>query len=150
MIFTISNIAASIASYLHDYLPDVTFYENPNQQLSDMPCMFIQQRGPARIENKTSDRYLRTIPLDLTYLEDYNLTDLQERYQSVAEVLDGVMETFPYVSDDEDALIRTYNREWTVDLDALHYKFEIRVWVYPNITKVPMMDYDLVEVIRVN
>ena len=38
------------------------------------------------------------------------------------------METFPY-SDGSNAgtvLLRTYEREWNIDLDAMHYKFELR------------------------
>ena len=39
-----------------------------------------------------------------------------------------VMETFPYSDGTSEgtSLIRTYDREWRVDLDAMHYKFEIR------------------------
>ena len=129
MIFTIQNIAASLADYLAPVLPGVTFYENPNQQKSEMPCMFLQQRGPSRIENKTGKRFLRYISLDLTYLEDYNLTDLQERYQAVAEALDYFLETFPYKEGENQVIIRTYDRQWSIDLDAMHYKFELRVWV---------------------
>lgn len=91
--------------------------------------MFLQQRGPSRIENKTGRRFLRYISLDLTYLEDYNLTDLQERYQAVAEALDYFLETFPYKEDENQVIIRTYDRQWSIDLDAMHYKFELRVWV---------------------
>lgn len=153
MTFTITKIAESLAAYLASYLPGVTFYENPNQQGTELPCMFLQQRGPVKIENKLSDRYLRTIALDLTYLDDYNLTDLQERYQAVAEILDEVLETFPYVSGldfTDSSLIRTYNRQWNTDLDGLHYKFEIRVWVRPSEDGTPMREYTLQEVIHVN
>ena len=89
--------------------------------------MFLQQRY-SNIKLQTGGRWLRTIGLDLTYLEDYNLTNMQELYQAAAETLDLVMEMFPYSdgTDKDSVFIRTYEREWRVDLDAMHYKFEIR------------------------
>lgn len=44
MNFTISTVAKSLADYLAPYFPDVTFYEDPNQQGSKPPCLFLQQR----------------------------------------------------------------------------------------------------------
>lgn len=130
MNFTISTLAQSLAAYLAPVLPGVTFFENPNQQGSTTPCMFLQQRY-SYIKVKTSGRFLRRIGLDLTYLEDYNLPNLQQLYQQAAETLDLVMETFPYLdgSGDTAQLLRTYDREWRIDLDAMHYKFELQVWV---------------------
>jgi len=84
--------------------------------------------------------------LDLTYLEDYNRPDLQQRYQRAGETLDLLMETFPY-SDGETAgtiLLRAHEREWRVDLDALHYRFELleRVSIPEEYVKMQTMDYD--------
>lgn len=144
MNFTISTIAQSLAAYLAPYFSGVTFYENPNQQGTQTPCMFLQQRY-SYIKVKTSNRFLRQIGLDLTYLVDYNLPNMQQIYQQAAESLDQVMETFPYTDGTTEGteLIRTYNREWRIDLDAMHYKFELQVWVNVPITEVPMetMDY---------
>lgn len=128
MNFTITTVARSLADYLAPVLPGVTFYEDPNQQDSVMPCAFLQQRY-AYLELRTGGRWLRRIGLDLTYLEDYNLADLQRRYQQTAEVLDLVMETFPYSDGEDRTLLRTYDREWRIDADALHYKFELRAFV---------------------
>lgn len=142
MNFTISTIAQSLAAYLAPTLPGVTFYENPNQQGTHPPCMFLQQRY-SYIKAKVSGRFLRQIGLDLTYLEDYNLPNMQQLYEQAAEALDQVMETFPYSDGTETATIRTYNREWRIDLDAMHYKFELQVWVSVPETETPMetMDY---------
>ena len=127
MNFTVSTITASLADYLAAVLPGVTMYEDPNQQGSKPPMMFLQQRF-GFLEHETGGYWLRRIGLDLTYLEDYNLPNLQRLYQTAAEALDLVMETFPY-SDGSNAgtvLLRTYEREWNIDLDAMHYKFELR------------------------
>lgn len=131
MIFTIKSVARSLAEHLAPMLPGVRFYEDPNQQGSETPCMFLQQRY-SNIRKRQAGRWLRTIGLDLTYLEDYNLPNMQRLYERAAEVLDQTLETFPY-SDGFDSgrstLLRTYDREWKIDSDGLHYKFELRVLV---------------------
>lgn len=139
MNFTINTIAVSLSEYLAPFLPNVMFLQNPEQQGAKMPCIFLQQRY-SYITLQTGGYYQRRIGLDLTYLEDYNLPNLQELYQQAAEVLDLAMETFPYNDGTSEGtvLLRTYDREWRIDLDALHYKFEIkeRVSIPTNETKM--------------
>ena len=144
MNFTISTIAKSLADYLAPSFPGVTFYEDPNQQDSKPPMMFLQQRYAHIEPRRNNGYYLRRIGLDLTYLVDYNLPDLQQQYQQAAEQLDLRMETFPYSDGTDTALLRTYEREWRIDLDALHYKFELRVWVTipEDSVKMETKDYD--------
>ena len=144
MNFTISTIAQSLADSLAPTFPGVTFYEDPNQQGTQTPCMFLQQRY-SYTKLRQGGRWLRQIGLDLTYLVDYNLPNMQQLYQEAAEALDLVMETFPYTDGTTEGttLLRTYDREWRIDLDAMHYKFELRVWVELPETVNPMetMDY---------
>lgn len=142
MNFTVSTVAKSLAGYLAPLLPGVAFYEDPNQQDSQYPCMFLQQRY-SYTTLQPMGRWMRRIGLDLTYLEDYNLPNLQQLYQSAAETLDLSMETFPYSDGEETALLRTYDREWRIDLDALHYRFELRFLVSLPEPQIPMetMDY---------
>lgn len=144
MNFTIQTIAKSLANYLASSFPGVTFYEDPNQQGSKAPMMFLQQRYAYVEPRRNNGYYLRRIGLDLTYLVDYNLPDLQQQYQQAAEQLDLLMETFPYSDGTDNALLRTYDREWRIDLDALHYKFELQVWVTipEDSVKMETMDYD--------
>ena len=142
MTFTVSTIAKSLAGYLAPVLPGVAMYEDPNQQGSQPPCMFLQTRYN-RLKLEMGGYWLRTLGLDLTYLLDYNLPDLQQRYQAAAEALDLVMETFPYSDGEAEAepvLLRTYVRSWKVDLDALHYKFELRERVTLPAPSVPKME----------
>ena len=145
MNFTVSTIAQSLAAYLAPSFPGVTFFENPNQQGSTTPCMFLQQRY-AYTKLRQAGRWLRQIGLDLTYLVDYNLPNMQELYQTAAEALDLVMETFPYTDGTTEGttLLRTYDREWRIDLDGMHYKFELQVWVELPEENTPMetMDYN--------
>lgn len=144
MNFTVSTIAKSLADYLAPVLPGVTMYEDPNQQNSKPPMMFLQQRY-SYVSLETGGFWRRRIGLDLTYLLDYNLPNLQQLYQSAAESLDLVMETFPY-NDGFNAgtvLMRTYEREWSIDLDAMHYKFELRerVTLPEDFNPMQTMDY---------
>ncbi len=146
MTFTVETVAKSLAGYLAPVLPGTTFYEDPNQQGSQTPCAFLQQRY-SNIRTQTGGRWLRIIGLDLTYLEDYNLPDLQRRYQRAAEALDLVMDTFPYSDGSAATLLRSYDRQWRVDLDALHYSFELRLLVEQPEGGTPMEHMKLNEVI---
>lgn len=149
MNLTVSTLARSLADYLAPVLPGVAMYEDPNQQGSQPPCMFLQTRYN-RLKLEMGGYWLRTLGLDLTYLLDYNLPDLQQRYQAAAEALDLVMETFPYSdgSSTGQALLRAYDRSWTVDLDALHYKFELRERVNIPEAAVKMQTMDLNEEVK--
>jgi hypothetical protein len=149
MTFTISAVSKSLADYLAPYFSGVTFYEDPNQQDSRPPMLFLQQRYAYIQPRRQSGYFLRRIGLELTYLLDYNLPNLQQLYQQAAESLDLVMETFPYSHGKETALLRTYDREWRVDLDAMHYKFELQVWVSLPKDEIPMQSIqDYSEVIK--
>lgn len=145
MNFTVSTIAQSLASYLSPSFSGVTFCQDPNQQGADPPRMFLQQRY-SFLKLRQGGRWLRTIGLDLVYEADYNLTNLQQIYQTAAETLDLMLETFPYSDGETEGttLLRTYDREWRVELNAMHYKFELRNWVELPETVVPMetMDYN--------
>lgn len=144
MNFTIATVARSLADYLAPVMPGTIFYEDPNQQDTRVPCMFLQQRY-SYLEKRQARRWLRRIGLDLTYLEDYNLPNMQQLYQQAAQTLDLALETFPYFDGKEEGttLLRTYDRDWKIDLDALHYQFELRVWIELPETFTPMqtMDY---------
>lgn len=137
MNFTVSTIAASLAAYLSPLFPGVTFYQNPNQQGTNPPCMFLQQRY-SYMKRRTSGQWLRTIGLDLTYLEDYNLPNMQQLYQAAAETLEIALDSFPYSDGTSTTTVLTYDRDSRIDLDAMHYKFELRVVVELPETETPM------------
>lgn len=144
MNFTVSTISKSLADYLAPSFPGVTLYEDPNQQGSHPPMMFLQTRTN-RLEHETGGFWRRIMGIDLVYLLDYNLPNLQQLYQAAGETLDLMLETFPYSDGTTDGtvLVRCYDREWNIDLDELHYKFEIRGRVTFPAEGTPMrtMDY---------
>ena len=137
MNFTVSTIAASLAAYLAPLFPGVTFYENPNQQGTNPPCMFLQQRY-SYMKRRISRQWLRTIGLDLTYLEDYHLPNMQQLYQAAAETLEIALDSFPYADGTSNTTVLTYDRDSRIDLEAMHYKFELRVIVELPETETPM------------
>ena len=139
MKFTSSALAQSLADYLAPYFPGVSFYTDPNQQGTKLPCMFLQNRG-GEIKLRQAGRWLRTIRLDLVYLLAYNLPDLQSQYAAAAETLDEIMELFPYVYAGQSAPLRTYNRLHDIEPDALHYKFDLQVWVTKDLADPTMQD----------
>lgn len=130
MTVTMQALTRSLADYLAPYLPGMTFYDNPNQQGSRMPALFLQ-RTKAKIMGKTGGRFLRELGLDLVCLIDYNQVDMDSQYTRVADVLDEQLDTFPYRAGvgSGSALLRTYGRDWYIRDDALHYKFDLKLWV---------------------
>lgn len=130
MTFTMQALSRSLADYLAPALPGVTFYDNPNQQRTKMPAMFLQ-RTKAKIAMKNGGRFLRQLGLDLVCLVDYNRVDMDDQYTHAADILDEMLETFPYSSGEDrgKALLRTYERNWYIQDEALHYKFDLKVWV---------------------
>ena len=145
MNFAVSTISKSLADYLAPSFPGVTFYEDPNQQDSKPPMMFLQTRTN-RLELETGGYWRRILGVDLVYLLEYNLPNLQRLYQAAGEQLDLLMETFPYSDGTTEGtvLLRTYDREWNIDLDELHYRFEIRerVSIPQEYVKMQTMDYN--------
>lgn len=150
MTFTIKTIADSIAGHFSTLLSGVTWYEDPNQQGTVCPCAFLQLMS-SDVKLRRAGRLLRTLRFDLTYLEDYNLPDLQRRYQEAQEILDLNFETFAYTDGSVDSngvpvsmILRTYNRQASIDLDALHYKFDLQIWLEPEEDKNFMQSLSLI------
>ncbi len=145
MNLTVTTIAKSLAGYLAPHFPGVTFYEDPNQQGSQQPMMFLQTRTN-RLLLETGGFWRRILGVDLVYLLEYNLPDLQRRYQAAGETLDLLMESFPYSDGTTEGtvLLRTHDREWNIDLDELHYRFEVRerVALPQEHVKMETMDYE--------
>ena len=129
MTFTMPALSRSLADYLAPSLPDVSFYADPNQQGTASRALFLRQTN-ARIAKQVGGRFLRRLGLDLVYLEQLNSVDAETRLQAAADVLDQRMETFPYSSGEEKAvLLRTYERSWEISDSTLHYKFDLQLWL---------------------
>ncbi len=130
MTFTMQALSRSLANYLSPELPGVSFYDNTHQQGTRTPAVFVQ-RTKAKITKKLGGRFLRQLGLDLVCLVDYNQVDMDDQYTHMADVLDEMLDTFPYRNEEsgESALLRAYERNWYIRDETLHYKFDLKIWV---------------------
>ena len=127
--FTHETLAQSLAGYLAPVLPESTFYQDPTQQHTKTPCLFVQQRS-CTIVPMQGGRERHNLGMELTYLEQGNQTDQFRRYEAVAHRLDEVMDLIPYTNQQgETALLRTFQRSWELDKEGLHYRFSLAVMV---------------------
>lgn len=128
MTFTMPALARSLADYLSPELPGASFYADPNQQGTRSPALFLRQTF-AKISLQPGGILLRRLGLDLVYLDRFYTVREESRLQAAADVIDQLLETFPYSEEKEGAAVylRTYDRRWDIADSALHYKFELRL-----------------------
>lgn len=120
--FTLAMVNEAIAAAVAAALPGVTVYDSPNQQNTRLPALFITHRGEQGLDGQVGERWLRRLKFDLCYLEELNLPDLGDRYRGAAEALDLALAALPYA----DGLpLRCAKRTWFVELDGLHYQFDL-------------------------
>lgn len=128
MIFTMPALARSLADYLSPKLPGASFYADPNQQGTRSPALFLRQIF-AKISPQPSGLLLRRLGLDLVYQDRFYTVREESRLQMAADVMDQMLETFPYSMEKAGAavLLRAYDRRWDITDSTLHYKFELRL-----------------------
>ena len=128
MIFTMPDLSRSLANYLAPQLPGVSFYADPNQQGTKSPALFIRQTF-AKIAPQTGGLVLRRLGLDLVYLDRFYTVDMESRLQAAADVMDLMLETFPYSAEEGEkpVRLRAYDRRWEITDSTLHYKLELRL-----------------------
>ncbi|WP_333648038.1 phage tail terminator family protein [Lacrimispora sp.] len=124
MTFTLAQLLDSIGGVLKENYPDISVYSNPNQQGTDVPCFFIFFM-PTETENQMGRRYMRNIGIDVVYLVERNDPDAHDQLVSVADQLDFALEFIPY----DGGELRTYEREWKIDDEELHYQFKVKAIV---------------------
>jgi len=124
---SLSLITSALADFLAYYFPGVPVYNNPNQQSTELPAWFINFMPGSEIKKQIGNRYLRSLRVDLVYLDEYNLPDLYDRYLSVAETLDEKLELFAYDFEGKKYVMRTQDRNWRVSLADLHYEFNLNI-----------------------
>lgn len=136
----------AIAGMLKNIFPDdnieaggpLETYNNPAQQNIVTPCWFINFIPPNTITGALSQRYWRNWTIDLVFMSQFNEPNLFDQYYQRIEVLDEQMEyiQYPYTyreseeaePEDRVVLLRALEREWSVDLSMLHYRFALKLW----------------------
>ena len=74
---------------------------------------------------------MRNIGIDIVYQVENSDPDVYDQLVSVADQLDYALE---FISC-EDVKLRTYDREWKIDEDEMHYQFTVKAVVsYPDDT----------------
>ena len=127
MIFTMPALSLSLANYLSPELPGVSIHADPKQQGTRSPALFLRQTH-AMISPQPCGLFLRRLGLDLVYLDRFYTVEEDTRLQAAADVMDLMLETFPYSAEGEKPVrIRTYDRHWEITDSTLHYKFELRL-----------------------
>lgn len=124
MTFTLQTIAIALAEHLAPQLLNTSFYVGPNQQGTAVPALFLRQTN-ARIAKKMGNRFLRKLGLDPVYLVQPNAVDTDTQLQAAADVMDENLDIFPY----DGVFLRTYDRRWEITGGALHYKFDLNLWL---------------------
>ena len=138
---TIKTIVDAIANLL-----DSTFgypvRSSPAQQKQNPPFFSIIPR-PSNI-TKRLYRYEYEPKFDIVYYENYNLPDAFDRCAAIACQLDKIMELIPAVDEYGSAFfIRTYNRNWSVDIAELHYMIDFKLFV----STIPTEPVNMMEVL---
>lgn len=128
MIFTMPALARSLADYLSPELPSASFHADPRQQGTKTPALFLRQMY-AKMSPQLSGMVLRKLGLDLVYLDRCFTVDEESRLQAAADVMDQLLETFPYAAEEGEkpVRLRTHDRHWEITDSKLHYKFELRL-----------------------
>lgn len=140
--YIIKTLLDSIAYELKQYFPGVKVYVNPSQQKAQRPCFFIELIPLNDVRQEVDNRYLHQYNIDLVLLYDFNEVDLYDKYLAAAENLNSNLKFIRY-GEDEDQLIRCIDRNFTVDMSALHYKFTVKVrtsYLLPDQPKILEVD----------
>lgn len=126
MTFSLENMIDSLGGVLKARYPEYPVYASPNQQGTEAPCFFIFFM-PSTIEGQIGNRFMRDLGIDIVFLQQRNIVDENARIHAIAQYLDEVLELFSYTDGSgARALVRTFERQWKIEDQELHYQFHIR------------------------
>jgi hypothetical protein len=130
----LASLVSGLADKLVELFPGINVRANPSQQMMNnilensggkhLPCFFIIPRPGATIKKGIGRWYWQPL-YELVYLTDLYTDTQQYEFQDVAQLLDESLETFTA----NGVTIRTYNRKWTIEIQALHYLLDIKQFV---------------------
>jgi len=122
--YTLSDVNQSIANAVVSAIPSVTVYDNPNQQDTKLPAVFVNYRGEQPTKRGIGNQWTQTLKFDLSYTVDYNLPNMNDLYRAAADALAYALTELQYA---DGVKLRTLNHSWYIELDALHYQFDVPV-----------------------
>lgn len=145
----LATLVSGLADKLAGLFPGTHIFANPSQQLMNsvldsggkhLPCFFITPRPDMPIK-KAIGRWHWQPLYDLVYMTELYSNTQQYEYQDVAQVLDESLETFTAGG----VTVRTHNRKWTVELQALHYRIDIK-----QVVRLPQSIDPKMETLKIN
>lgn len=147
MIFSIPNLIGSIASQLDGKFPNIPVYADTNQQGTDYPCFFVFLMDPT-IEDEIDTRRRRNIGVDIVYVQQRNMPDIDSNNAAMIEALDELFDTVEYFEPvdegetPEPVPLHCFENAAHITDDDLHYQFRIKVRVSREYTPTPMQEMD--------
>lgn len=120
--FTLEGVNQAVAAAVTAALPGVTVYDDPRQQGTTLPALFITYAGEQEMCQQVGGRWLARVSLALRYLERKNLPDLGQRYRRAAQALDEGLALLPFPGGRP---LRPVARRWSVEEGALCYRLEL-------------------------
>ena len=132
------TVHKSFATVLKRITPNATIFDNPNQQGTKLPAWFIIHREPVKIEREINAAWL-VYSIDLCYLLEYNTTRLFDDYAASADLLNAELIYLP-IYGTPGVVTHVYDREWSLELDALKYSTTLRFRVKPNAVLAEYME----------
>ncbi|MDR0817959.1 MAG: hypothetical protein LBN43_00070 [Oscillospiraceae bacterium] len=136
---TLETITQALARAIKNVLGEnFCVYSSPTVQ-GDLPCVYITFIPTSGVKHNRVGHALRYIMVDLVYLSDFNLPNLDDEYSGVVDGFDNVFEFFSFTdTDDNTHILRTRDRTWNYDRSGLHYKFRLDL-SYRRYKPVPYM-----------
>lgn len=126
MTFTITGIIDSLSGFLKAKYPQYPVYDSPNQQGSRFPCFFVFPM-PSSVDDEVGSRYRRDLGIDIIFVQQRNAVNQNYQLCEIAEYLDVALETFPYTDGSgSEVPLHTFERQWQIEDQELHYQFHIR------------------------
>lgn len=139
MIYSIEYMIRSVAARLRSAFPGVDIHDSPTQQKSGYPCFYIFLR-PSDIRDQLSARDMRNVSLDVVYVQERNTPDANTELYGIADTLDELLDVVPYSdgSDEDPVPLHTYERDYSIDDQELHYRLRISQRVSRPVEHIPM------------
>lgn len=125
MTYTMQMVVEAIAAALEPLKYPV--YASAIQQAVELPCFFIALM-PSTSASEIDDRNMTTIGLDIVFLQRPDIPNATDQIFAVVDHLNANLEFITLTdSDEETALIHTYNRRYHLEEMDLHYQLDVKL-----------------------
>ncbi|MEY8339080.1 DUF6838 family protein [Lachnospiraceae bacterium 62-35] len=125
MIFSSQNIMKSLSKLLQERYPAYPVYTILNRQEMTYPC-FILSLISSTLENQIGNRLFCNLCMEIVFVQQHGSASGEEEITDIIDCLDEVLELIPYSDGESTALIRSYERQWRIENEELHYQFHIK------------------------